>query len=296
MKLRKKMTVLLLACAALGMTACGDGSSDQKMEPVEGLEKLGNIQVIAREEGSGTRSTFAQLADFETEGQGEQNTDLTREDARIENNAGDVIQAVKADIAAIGYVSRGAVADGDDVKILSIDGKSVDDDSVRYPLSRSFYLAYMGKLRELEQDFLMYVHGAGQEIVGKDYEPVGKSSSFLSNKATGTIRITGSSSVAPLVQKLAQDYQKKNPNAGIEVSTSDSSDGLMRALTGKCDLAMSSRELMNYEKELLDYELIAHDNIAVIVNKDNPVNNLTLDILKKIYTGELKNWSEINEQ
>lgn len=295
MKLRKSVVALLAACTVLGMTGCS-GSGDRAMEPVEGLERLGSIQVIAREEGSGTRSTFAQLVDFEAKEQGAGKTDLTRKDARIADDAETVIAAVETDTAAIGYVSRGTLGADSKVKILSIDGKGVDESSGKYPLSRSFYLAYSGKLSELEQDFLMYVHGAGQAVVEKNYEPVGKSSTFLSNKSKGVIRINGSTSVAPLMEELADDYRKKNPNAKIQVTRSDSTDGLTQAMAGKCDFGMSSRELMDYEKELLDYEVIANDNIAVVVNQGNPLSNITLDLLKKIYTGDLQKWSEINEQ
>lgn len=296
MKIRKRVLVLLIMCMVLGITGCSANTSEQTMEPVEGLEQLGGIQAVAREEGSGTRNAFAQLLEFETENPEEQKTDLTRTDARIEQNAESVITAVKEDPAAIGYVSRGALGEEKGVKILSVNGKGVDENSGKYPLSRSFYLAYGGKLTELKQDFLIYVHGAGQEIVAKTYEPVGKSSTFLSNKPAGTIRISGSTSVAPLMEELAKDYQEKNPNAKIQITQSDSTDGLTQAMTGKCDFGMSSRELKDYEKELLDYELIANDNIAVIVNPNNPMENITMDLLKKIYTGKLNKWTEINEQ
>ena len=116
-----------------------------------------------------------------------------------------------------------------------------------------------------------------------------KSSSFLSNKATGEITIEGSTSVAPLMEKLAEAYEQINTNAKITVTATDSSK------SGECDFGMSSRNLKDYEKELLDYETIARDNIVVIVEENNPLDDITLEALKLIYTGELRNWNDLNQ-
>lgn len=122
-----------------------------------------------------------------------------------------------------------------------------------------------------------------------------KSSSFLSNKATGEITIEGSTSVAPLMEKLAEAYEQINTNAKITVTATDSSKGLTKAMSGECDFGMSSRNLKDYEKELLDYETIARDNIVVIVEGNNPLDDITLEALKLIYTGELRNWNDLNQ-
>ena len=122
-----------------------------------------------------------------------------------------------------------------------------------------------------------------------------KSSSVLSNKATGEITIEGSTSVAPLMEKLAEAYEQINTNAKITVTATDSSKGLTKAMSGECDFGMSSRNLKDYEKELLDYETIARDNIVVIVEENNPLDDITLEALKLIYTGELRNWNDLNQ-
>lgn len=183
--MRKAMKAgIALLGAMVILTGCGVQRDDQNSSEtqVEGLEELGNIRVVSREEGSGTRSTFAELADFADSGE---QSDLTTSDAELAENAEEVMKLVSADKAAIGYVSEGALTESADVKSLTVNGVSVDENN-RYPLSRFFYLAYSGTLSELEQDFLMYVHGAGQEIVGEAYEPVAKSGSFLSNQAAGS--------------------------------------------------------------------------------------------------------------
>ncbi|MGN0377263.1 MAG: substrate-binding domain-containing protein [Suilimivivens sp.] len=292
MKIRKTAALLLAGIAVAGLIGCGNSSQQEENVAVEGLDELGEITVVSREEGSGTRSTFAQLLDFQDNE--EEKTDLTTENAIIAVASEDVIDVVESDRSGIGYLSLGTQG-LEKVKVLSVNGVTADVNDSKYPLSRAFYLAYGGKLTELEQDFLIYVHGAGQEIIGKSYTQVAKSSTFLSNQAKGTITIGGSSSVYPLMKELAENYMAINPNAEITVSRSDSTDGLTGAMNGTYDLGMSSRELKDYEKELLDYEMIARDGIAVIVNRENPLTDISSEQLKEIYTGEEKEWGNLNE-
>lgn len=156
----KKIGILFMAGLALTLVGCS-AMSDASEETstyiqIVGLDELGEIQVISREVGSGTRSAFAQMAGFEQSGKDTAKPDLTKEDAQIANNAEEVIRAVEKDSSAIGYVSKGAITDASEVKELSINGIGVDSKGGSYPLSRSFYLAYSGKLTDLEQDFLTY--------------------------------------------------------------------------------------------------------------------------------------------
>ena len=292
MKMRKTAAFLLAGIAMPGLIGCGNAKQQEKSTSVEGLSELGKITVVSREEGSGTRSTFAQLLGFQSKEEGR--ADLTTEDAIITESSEGVIDLVESDSAGIGYLSMGT-QDLDKVKVLSVNGISADVNDSKYPLNRGFYLAYSGKLSELEQDFMIYIHGAGQNIVGKSYAQIAKSSTFLSNQAKGTIVIGGSSSVYPLIKELAENYIKINPNAEITVKQSDSTDGLTGAMNGTYDLGMSSRELKDYEKELLDYEMIARDGIAVVVNKSNPLTDISSDQLKQIYTGDKKEWGNLNE-
>lgn len=295
MKKRSKASLVLAVCLLFGLAGCGAGAGSTGKQTVEGLDKLGNIQVIAREDGSGTRSAFAQMVGLMQSSAETEQSDETRTDAQIAESTDDVVEAVAADKAAIGYVSAGALTDDHtQIKQLTIDGSAAGNAKNNYPLSRSFYLAYSGTLSDAAQDFLTYVHGAGQALVAETYTPVAKSSTFLSSKASGSISIVGSTSVAPLIQQLAEAYQEYNPNVSITVEATDSSDGLTRAMSGECDLGMSSRDLKDYEQELLDYESIAQDDIAVIVQADNPLSDISLDLLKQIYTGDFKAWSELN--
>lgn len=290
----KKTRILIAAatvCIMLGLAACSSNTA-QNSESVEGLDQLGEFQVIAREDGSGTRAAFAQLVDFENTTSDANQSDQTRTDAQIVNTSEQVIQAVEEDEAAIGYVSRGAIATQSHTKTLTVDGASVDEKN--YPLSRSFYLAYCGELNELEDDFLSYIRSAGQEIVGKSYIQIAETNRFLSNQAEGSISIIGSTSVAPLMRELAEAYEQINTHADITITETDSTDGLSQAMSGQYDLGMSSRDLKDYEQELLDYQEIAQDQIVVIVNADNPLQNISVDALKQIYTGEMNVWEDLN--
>ncbi|MDD2978394.1 MAG: substrate-binding domain-containing protein [Hespellia sp.] len=294
MRIRKKWLALLAICAVVGTTGCTNNGKTDTVANVEGLDKLGNVQVISREDGSGTRSTFAELAGFAAAKKNDvAASDETTKDAQIAKNAEEVIAAVQKNESAVGYVSKGALDDDSGVKTLSVNGASADGSS-KYPLSRSFYLAYSGELNDAEQDFLTYVRGAGQSIVEESYGTVGKSSTFLSNQAGGTITISGSTSVAPLMEELADAYMQLNTNVQITVEESDSSQGLTKAMSGECNFGMASRELKDYESELLDYEAIAKDDIAVIVNEGNPLGDISLDVLRKIYIGDIKSWEELN--
>ena len=287
----KGLLLLLITGALLmtGSTGCSKQAADTKQK-VEGLDKLGQIGVISREEGSGTRGTFAQLAGFVQENT---DKDQTVKDAKIADDTASVLNMVGSDRSAIGYGSAGIMVSDSQVKVLSVGGVELGKNNAGYPLSRSFYLVWSGKLNDVEDDFMRYIRGAGQEIVSQSYTAVGKQSSFLSLKPKGKITVTGSTSVGPLLECLAEEYMKLNPKAVITVKQTDSSDGIRQTMQGKCDLGMSSRDLKDNEKEILDYESIARDEIAVIVNKENPLEDISLEQLEKIYTGKIKEWQKL---
>ena len=249
-----------------------------------GLGQLGTIKVISREEGSGTREVFSKTLDLFDNSTGR---DCITGDAVQAESGDQVIEDVAGEPAAIGYVSAGSL-DGTENKVhtVTVDGKN---------LNRNFYLAYSGKLSDLETDFLTYVEGKGQEIVGENFKPVKKTTSFLSGKPKGTLKIGGSSSIAGLMQELSDAYMEINPNAEITVVTTDSTNGLTGVMSGIYDFGMSSRELKDYEKELLDYDVIAKDEISVIVKKENPLKNISSSDLRKIYSGEITEWKELDD-
>ncbi|MEE3487631.1 MAG: substrate-binding domain-containing protein [Bulleidia sp.] len=273
MNIRKLISIL-------AVTALWGCSASTGTAAVQGLDALGEIHAVTREADSGTRASFDDLIGITAES----------ETLTVVNETDEVLDAVMNDPKAIGYLSRQAV--DDTVKILNVDAKSVDDKT--YPLTRSLYIVYKGELNDLEQEFLTYCTGKGQDIVSESYETVGSASTFLSLKPKGSIKIGGSSSTAPLIQELADAYEKFNPNADITVTTTDSTDGINGALEGTYDLGMSSRVPKSYEKQLLTFTAIARDRIAVIVEKDNPLTEISAEQLKAVYTGSAVNWQDLN--
>ncbi|MCD8218915.1 MAG: substrate-binding domain-containing protein [Ruminococcus sp.] len=277
----RRSTSVLLCAAAIFMMLCGCQHTETVRADPEKLASLGEIHLVAREDGSGTRTAFAQLLGFDT-ASANGASDLTSSTAEIAEGTAEVIATVSASESAIGYVSGASLTDADDVKVLQVDGYDIE--SEKYPLERTFYLTYLGSLDSLQEDFLRFVTSAGQRIVAASYESVSASSTFLSAKPTGMLTIGGSTSAEPLLRELAESYMERNPNVEITVIGTDSTDGLTNAMAGTYDFGMASRELATYESALLEQTPIAVDKIAVIFSADNPLESISSEMLCNVYT------------
>lgn len=302
----KSMTKKITATALFGVLAvsafagCGgagsssNGSSDAGSDAAK-FDASKTISVVTREEGSGTRDAFTELTGVLVK-DGDNKTDNTTTSAVTINSTEAVITNVKDNDAAIGYISLGSL--NDTVKALKIGGVEATADNVKsgdYAVSRPFNIAYKGELSDVAQDFVDYIMSSdGQKIVSDNgYVTVSENAAYSGKKPSGKISVAGSSSVSPVMEKLAEAYQKVNTNAKVEIQTSDSSAGMQSAMGGTCDIGMASRELKDEEKSALKVETIAKDGIAVIVNNANTCDDLTLDQVKSIYTGETTAWSDI---
>ena len=302
----KSMTKKITATALFGVLAvsafagCGgagsssNGSSNAGSDAAK-FDASKTISVVTREEGSGTRDAFTELTGVLVK-DGDNKTDNTTTSAVTINSTEAVITNVKDNEAAIGYISLGSL--NDTVKALKIGGVEATADNVKsgdYAVSRPFNIAYKGELSDVAQDFVDYIMSSdGQKIVSDNgYVTVSENAAYSGKKPSGKISVAGSSSVSPVMEKLAEAYQKVNTNAKVEIQTSDSSAGMQSAMGGTCDIGMASRDLKDEEKSALKVETIAKDGIAVIVNKANTCDDLTLDQVKSIYTGETTVWSDI---
>ena len=268
-----------VVCTAVLLTGC------QKQEELQDLSGMGTMVIIGREEGSGTRTEFENCI-----GTGESGTSTTADSTE------EMVRTVREQKNAIGYAAIGTLTAESGVKVLKVEGIIPEQSTIekkKYPLCRNYYLAYSGELSEVEQDFLTYIMGAGQKLVSEYGIPVKKASVFLSDQSQGLIQINGSSSEAPILKALAEDYKTYNAHAQIQIEVTDSTTGLNKAMDGSCDLAMSSRELKDYEKELLKSQVIATDGIAIIVNPENPVENLSVEQIQAIYDGKYRTWGEL---
>lgn len=277
-----------------GAGSSSNGSSDAGSDAAK-FDASKTISVVTREEGSGTRDAFTELTGVLVK-DGDNKTDNTTTSAVTINSTEAVITNVKDNEAAIGYISLGSL--NDTVKALKIGGVEATADNVKsgdYAVSRPFNIAYKSELSDVAQDFVDYIMSSdGQKIVSDNgYVTVSENAEYSGKKPSGKISVAGSSSVSPVMEKLAEAYQKVNTNAKVEIQTSDSSAGMQSAMGGTCDIGMASRDLKDEEKSALKVETIAKDGIAVIVNNANTCDDLTLDQVKSIYTGETTVWSDI---
>ena len=197
---------------------------------------------------------------------------------------------------AIGYVSLGSL--GDSVKAVKIDGAEATEENIKagtYKVSRPFNIATKDEISDIAQDFINFILSEeGQKVVSENgYISLDDVKPYESNGATGKVVVAGSSSVTPVMEKLKEAYQKVNSGAEIEINQSDSTTGMTSAMSGICDIGMASRELKDEEAQELTSIVIATDGIAVIVNNDSPVEELTSDQVKAIFTGETVAWDEI---
>lgn len=277
-----------------GASSSSNGSSDAGSDAAK-FDASKTISVVTREEGSGTRDAFTELTGVLVK-DGDNKTDNTTTSAVTINSTEAVITNVKDNEAAIGYISLGSL--NDTVKALKIGGVEATADNVKsgdYAVSRPFNIAYKGEISDVAQDFVDYIMSSdGQKIVSDNgYVTVSENAEYSGKKPSGKISVAGSSSVSPVMEKLAEAYQKVNTNAKVEIQTSDSSAGMQSAMGGTCDIGMASRDLKDEEKSTLKVETIAKDGIAVIVNNANTCDDLTLDQVKSIYTGETTVWSDI---
>ena len=253
----------------------------------------GTITVMSREDGSGTRSAFIELTGVEQD-----DVDMTTVDAVITNSTAVMLTSVSGDPNAIGYVSMGSL--NETVKAISVDGVAATVEGIKdgsYTLSRPFVVTTFGEVGEIAQDFLNYIMSAeGQAVISENgYIAVDDAAeSYTASGLSGEITVGGSSSVTPVMEKLAEAYMALNPDVTIIVQQSDSTTGVTGTIEGTVDLGMASRALKAEEEEQgVVGTTIAMDGIAVIVNLENDTENLTTEQIMNIYTGAITDWSEL---
>lgn len=295
-------TVGMVAALAAGCGSGDDTSADKgtKTESASGdWDSSNDITIVSREDGSGTRGAFVELFGIQQEVDGEK-VDMTTVDAQVTNNTSVMLTTVAGDEYAIGYVSLGSLDES--VKALKIDGAEATEENIEngsYKVSRPFNIAVKeGADNEVANDFITYIMSTeGQKIVADNgYIPVADTKAYDGTKPSGSAVVGGSSSVSPVMEKLIEAYKSVNPNAKIELQTSDSTTGMTSTLEGSYDIGMASRELKEEEVgQGLKATVIATDGIAVIVNNDNPTEELSSDQVKSIYTGETYTWDEVTE-
>lgn len=257
----------------------------------------GAIDVISREDGSGTRGAFIELFGVEQKDASGEKVDYTTDDAEITNSTEVMITSVAGDKQAIGYISLGSL--NDSVNALKIDGAAATVDDIKdgtYKIARPFNIVTTGEVSDVAQDFINFIFSEeGQKVVEDNgYISQGNQGAYTASGKSGKVTVAGSSSVTPVMEKLAEAYKALNSAVTVEVQQSDSTTGVTSSIEGVCDIGMASRDLKEEETAKgAQGQVIAMDGIAVVVNNENPIEDLTSEQVKDIYVGDTTDWSEL---
>lgn len=313
MKRKSVAAVVTAAAMMMSLAACGSSAADStpassestasseaapaESEAAADFDTDQDITVISREDGSGTRGAFIELTGVEEKNADGQKVDNTTEAAAIQSSTNGVMTAVANDETAIGYISLGSL--NDSVKAVKVGGIEASAETVKdgsYTLARPFNIVTNGEATDpVAVDFIAYcLSKDGQALATEEGYVGSEGEDYTSAQPEGKITVGGSSSVSPLMEKLIEAYKTVNPNAELELLTSDSTTGVSGALDGSYTIGMASRELKDSETEGGAVStVLAQDGIAVVVNPANSVEDLTVDQIKGIYTGELTVWSDL---
>lgn len=263
------------------------------------LDKLGQIAVISREDGSGTRGAFTEITGL-LEKNGEEEVDNTTASATVQNSTNGVMTTVAGNPSAIGYISLGSL--NDTVKALTLEGVEPTAENIlsgEYKLARPFLLVTKGEPKEgsLEADFIHFaLSKEGQAIAEQEgYVKNEQAEDYKPGNISGEITVAGSTSVTPLMEKLVEAYKKVNSGANIQIQSNGSSAGITAAAEGTAQIGMSSRELKDEEKTNVQGIVLAQDGIAVIVNKENPAKDITMEQIKNIFNGSMAAWGDLSK-
>ena len=284
--------------ASSAEVSSAEASSVESAAPAaDAFDTAQDIAVFTREDGSGTRGAFIELTGVEQKDADGKKVDMTTEAAAVQSSTNGVMTAVANDPTAIGYISLGSL--NDTVKAVTVDGVKAGADTVKdgsYTLARPFNIVTNGDATDpVAVDFIAYCLSADGQALATDKGYIGsEGEAFTSAQPAGKIVVGGSSSVAPLMEKLVEAYKTVNPNAEIEHLTTDSTTGVSGALDGSYTIGLASRDLKDSETEAgAKATVLAMDGIAVVVNPENPIENLTVDQIKSIYVGEVSTWDEV---
>ncbi len=294
MKMKKTICFLLTGLLTVGaLTGC-NGGGDTKDSGAK--NQSAEITVVSREDGSGTRGAFIELFGVEEKDANGEKVDNTTTEAVIANSTAAMMTNVAGDDNAIGYASLGSI--DDTIKAIKVDGVEPTVENIKdgsYKIARPFNIATKGDVSKVTQDFINFIMSDdGQKVIEDNGYISVAEGSFESTMEKGKIVIAGSSSVTPVMEKLKEAYLKINTNAEIEIQESDSTTGMTAAMEGTCDIGMASRDLKDSELDGgLTSTAIAMDGIAVIVNKNNDIKDITSEQVKNIFLGEVTDWSEL---
>ena len=281
------LTLTLTLCAFGALTSCGGAKFDENK----------NISVITREDGSGTKSAFMEIIGLKGK------SDVSG--VIIGSGTAAVLNEVKSNPLAIGYDSLGYITD--DVKMLKVDGVEATVENIKngsYKISRPLNVVYQESkvASDVNTAFLTFIQSS-------DAQSIISANGYVSTKdgatqytvvpgLTGEIAISGSTSLQPLMEKLAAKFEALQNGVKVTVAGGGSGTGYNNAKNGVSDFGMISENFNPEKAENCTYYEVAKDGIAVIVNKANTFDNISLEDLKNIYNVEagdaaIKTWGSV---
>ena len=288
MKMKKILALTLcVVMAAAVFTGCGSKSSNGEADGAP-------ITVISREDGSGTRCAFTELMGIMVD-----DVDNTTTSAEISQSTSVVLTTVAGNKNSIGYLSLGSL--NDTVKAVKVDGVDATVENIKggsYAVSRPFLVVTNDKLTDVSKDFIKFILSKqGQDIIAEEgYITIDDNAADYETQKgiSGKIVLAGSTSVSPVMQKLADAYKAIYSDVTLEIQQTGSGAGITSTIEGACDIGMSSRDLKPEETaEGIEGTTIAMDGIAVVVNNENSVEDLTSEQIRQIFTGEVTDWSQV---
>lgn len=292
----KKNKVLSITALVLMSALAFAGCAKEKPSEGDNFDLGKDITVVARDAASGTRGAFHEIMGIIVK-ENDTEVDKLVVGALEFDGTDKVITAVEGDKYGIGYISLGSVSDR--IKAVSVNGIEPTVENVRggsYSVSRPFLLVTKGTESELVKDFLKFTESTQGQAITDEMKFIGAADSsedYTASGMSGTIKVAGSTSVAPLMEKLQEAYKELNPDVVFETQAQGSSQGIKAATDGSYDIGMSSRELKEEEASELNRHVLAIDGIAVIVNNENPKSDLVSEDITNIYIGEITKWNEV---
>ncbi len=288
--------IALVLMLLIVFAGCTQESPRNSNEQPEVFDFNKDITVVARDAASGTRGAFHEIMNIIVK-ENDTEVDKLVVGALEFDGTDKVITAVEGDKYGIGYISLGSVSDR--IKALAVNGAEPSVENVKsgaYSVSRPFLLVTKGTESDLVKDFLKFTKSTQGQKITNDMNFIGAADlpeEYTASGMSGTLKVAGSTSVAPLMEKLQEAYQELNPDVVFETQAQGSSQGIKAAIDGSYDIGMSSRELKEEEESQLNRYILAIDGIAVIVNNENPKSDLASENITNIYTGEITKWSEV---
>ena len=292
----KKVKILALILAWVftigtlsALTSCSKSAFDEKK----------NISVVTREDGSGTKSAFMELLGLKGK------SDVSG--VIVATGTAAVLQEVKGNPLAIAYDSLGYITD--EVKVLKVDGVEPSLENIKsgkYKISRPLNVVYQESnvANEVNAAFLAFLQSS-------DAQSIISANGYVSTKdgavaytvvpgLTGEISISGSTSLKPLMEKLAAQFEQIQKGVSITVGGGGSGTGYNDAKNGVSDFGMISEAFQISKADNCTYYEVAKDGIAIIVGKANTFDNISLDDLRNIYdvdAGEnaIKVWADVTK-